>query len=41
MERASGPETAINCAPIARSGLLALKAAIRPSVGRSPCTPQA
>ena len=41
MLRPMGPDTAISCGPIPRSGPDALNAATRPSVGRSPCTPQA
>ena len=41
MVRASGPDTAEICGPIERSGSDALKAAMRPTVGRKPCTPQA
>jgi len=36
MVRASGPDTAEICGPIVRSGNAALKAAIRPTVGRRP-----
>ena len=39
--RASGPDTALICGPIGRSGNAALNAAMRPIVGRRPCTPQA
>ena len=36
MVRASGPETAEICGPMVRSGSEALKAAMRPTVGRRP-----
>ena len=36
-----GPDTALICGPIGRSGRAALKAATRPIVGLKPCTPQA
>ena len=36
MVRASGPETALICGPIGRSGNAALNAGIRPIVGRRP-----
>ena len=41
MVRAKGPDTAEICGPMVRSGSDALKAGIRPIVGRRPCTPQA
>ena len=41
MVRASGPETAISCGPMVRSGPDGFQAGTRPSVGRNPCTPQA
>ena len=34
--RASGPDTAQSCGPMVRSGSAALKAGMRPSVGRKP-----
>ena len=36
MVRASGPDTAEICAAMVRSGSEALKAGIRPTVGRKP-----
>jgi len=41
MVRANGPDTAEICGPMERSGSPGLKAAMRPTVGRKPCTPQA
>ena len=41
MERASGPDTAMSCGPIPRSGAEAFQAGILPKLGRRPCTPQA